>query len=218
QTIGLVYISSSLMTILIYFQPVLVALIAWFWLGELMTLKKITGLVIGFCGIIIVSMDGISNQVSIFGITLGLFTAFFWAFGVCYIKKTSSYVDALWMVALQSIIGGIILTGFGTFFENWTDILFTPVYFFGLIYGSTFGIPIALIIYYTLVNRGEAGKVSSFTFFVPIVSVLIGVLFLEDSLTYKLLIGLLLVVISIYLVSSSGNMKNSMKNNMKLKF
>ncbi len=80
------------------------------------------GLIIGFLGIVVVSVDGLTVHVSIIGVVLGLLMAFSWALGVVYVKKVSNEVDAFWMVSLQCIIGGAILIGTGTIFENWSAI------------------------------------------------------------------------------------------------
>jgi len=201
QTVGLVYLPGGLFSILVFFQPVLLGLFAWIWLGENMTPIKITGLIIGFTGIIVVSVDGLSVHVSVIGVVLGLLTSLSWAFGVIYVKKVSSEVNGYWMVAMQFIIGGIFLLITGSVFENWSAIEWNGTYLLALIYGATVGIPMAYIIYYTLVNAGEASKIGSYTFFVPIIAVVAGAIFLDEQITYTLIIGLLLVVISIYFVN-----------------
>src|SRR5689334_8787842 len=58
QTVGLMYLPSGLFSVLVYLQPVLVGLLAWFWLGESMSLVKVIGLVIGFVGVATVSSGG----------------------------------------------------------------------------------------------------------------------------------------------------------------
>ena len=204
QTVGLIYLPGGLFSVLVYFQPVLLSLFAWIWLGEHMSPIKITGLLIGFFGIAVVSVDGLIHHLSGIGVFLGLLTAICWAFGVFYVKKVSGEVDAFWMVALQCIIGGAVLLGVGTFLESWSAIVWNAKYFTGLGFGSTLGIPVAYVIYYSLVNAGDAGKVGAFTFLVPIISVLIGTIFLKEPVTYTLLAGLLLVVISISFVNYSG--------------
>lgn len=206
QTVGLIYLPGGLFSVLVYFQPVLLGIFAWIWLGEHMSPIKITGLFIGFIGIAVVSVNGLTDHVSVIGVILGLVTAICWAFGVCYVKKVSNEIDAYWMVALQCIIGGVVLLIVGTIFESWSAIVWNPVYWAGLSFGATFGIPIAYVIYYSLVNAGDAGKVGSFTFLVPIIAVFIGTVFLKEPLTYTLLTGLLLVVISIYFVNYKGKM------------
>lgn len=201
QTIGLSYLPGGLFSVLVYFQPVLLGLFAWIWLGEHMSLFKIMGMIIGFIGILVVSVDGLTIHVSIIGVVLGLLMALSWALGVVYVKKVSSEVDAFWMVSLQFIIGGVILIGTGTIVESWSDIEWNGKYLFGLGYGSTFGIPLAYIIYYKLIHAGEASKVGTFTFLVPIIAVIISTLFLYEPVTYRLVVGLLLVGLSIYIVN-----------------
>ncbi len=194
---------------LVYFQPVLLGLFAWIWLGEHMSPLKIIGLITGFLGIVVVSVDGLTVHVSVIGVVLGLLMALSWALGVVYVKKVSSEVDAFWMVSLQFIIGGVILMGMGTIVENWSAIEWNSKYLLGLGYGSTFGIPLAYIIYYKLINAGEASKVGTFTFLVPIISVFIGTVFLDEPLTYRLVVGLLLVGLSIYFVNYRGKKVNA---------
>ncbi|TVX93298.1 DMT family transporter [Paenibacillus agilis] len=209
QTVALNYLPGGLLSVLVYFQPVLLGLFAWIWLGEAMSPFKIIGLIIGFLGIVFISVDGLTVHVSIIGVVLGLLMALSWAFGVVYVKKVSKEVDAFWMVSLQFIIGGVILIGMGSIIENWSAIEWNGKYLFGLGYGSTFGIPLAYIIYYKLINAGEASKVGTFTFLVPIIAVFISTVFLDEPITYRLVIGLLLVGVSIYLVNYRGTKINT---------
>ncbi len=216
QTVGLNYLPGGLFSILVYFQPVLLGLFAWIWLGEFMTPLKIVGLLIGFIGIVIVSLDGLTFHVSVIGVSLGLISAVCWALGVIFVKKVSHKVDPYWMVSLQSIIGGIALLSTGTLFENWSDIIWNSHYIFGLSYGAIFGIPLSFLIYYKLINEGEASKVGSFTFLVPIIAVILGAVFLDEPVTYLLIVGLILVGLSILIVNykSREKLENTLKNNV----
>ena len=216
QTVGLNYLPGGLFSILVYFQPVLLGLFAWIWLGEFMTPLKIIGLLIGFIGIVIVSLDGLTFHVSVIGVSLGLISALCWALGVIFVKKVSDKVDPYWMVSLQSIIGGLALLGTGTVFENWSDIIWNSHYMFGLSYGAIFGIPLAFLIYYKLINEGEASKVGSFTFLVPIIAVILGAVFLDEPVTYLLIVGLILVGLSIIIVNyrSRDKLEDTIKNNV----
>lgn len=209
QTAGLLYLPSGLFSVLVYFQPILLGLFAWLLLGESLSPVKIFGLFLGFVGVAVVSVDGLTVHVSVIGVTLGLLTAVSWAFGVIYVKKISKEVDAYWMVALQCILGGAFLLGTGSVFESWSAIEWNWHYLSGLSFGATIGIPLAYILYYSLVNAGEASKVGSYTFLIPIVAVLLGVVFLGETVTYTLVIGMLLVAISIYFVNFQYKMKNN---------
>lgn len=204
QTVGLVYLPGGLFSVLVYFQPVLIGFFGWLWLGEQMTAKKGIGLLIGFLGVAAISADGFTGNISIVGVVLALLTAISWALGVVYVKKVSSKVDSLWLIAMQCVIGGVFLTGLGIGFEDVASIVWNGAYWSGLLYGTILGVPIAFLLYYKLVNEGEASKVASFTFLVPLISVISGYLFLGEAITYTLCIGLLLIVASIYLVNRSA--------------
>lgn len=205
HTIGLHYLPGGLFSVLVYFQPVLLGLFAWMWLGETMTPIKVTGLLIGFIGIIVVSAEHFTAQLSILGVVLGVLTAFFWAIGVVYVKKVSEEVDAYWMVAMQFTIGGVVLLVLGSVIESWSSIKWESMYLFGLGFGATMGIPVAYIIYYSLIRAGEASKVAVFTFLVPVISVFISTVFVGEPMTHTLWVGLLLVVLSICFVNYRKN-------------
>ncbi|WP_458120798.1 DMT family transporter [Paenibacillus sp. Z6-24] len=208
QTLGLLYMPSGLFSVLVYLQPVLVGLFAWMWLGESMSPLKIIGLVLGFAGVISVSAGGFSGHVAVIGVVLALVTALSWALGTVYIKKANQKVDALWMVAFQCTLGGLVLTISGSVTESWADITWNAPYLIGLIFGIIFGIALSWIIYFTLVGAGDASKVASYTFLVPLLSVFIGTLLLHEPFTWFLLLGLVLIGISIYLVNRKPRIVN----------
>ncbi|WP_046227444.1 DMT family transporter [Paenibacillus dauci] len=208
QTLGLLYMPSGLFSVLVYLQPVLVGLFAWMWLGESMSPLKIIGLILGFAGVISVSAGGFSGHVAVIGVVLALVTALSWALGTVYIKKANQKVDALWMVAFQCTLGGLVLTASGSATESWSAITWNAPYLIGLIFGIIFGIALSWIIYFTLVGAGDASKVASYTFLVPLLSVFIGTLILHEPFTWFLLLGLVLIGISIYLVNRKPRMLN----------
>jgi drug/metabolite transporter (DMT)-like permease len=207
QTVGLQYLPSGLFSVIVYLQPVLVVLLAWMWLKESLTVLKIVGMIIGFLGVVVVSMDGISGNISLLGILLALITGIGWAIGVVYVKKTSGLVHGLWLVAFQNIIGGLVLSGVGLSVENVADIQWNPLYLSSLLYGAILGVTGATAVYFKLMSSGESSKVSSFTFLVPLISVLIGTVFLDEPFTISLLGGLILILLSIYLINRKGTFK-----------
>lgn len=211
QTVGLIYLPGGLFSVLVYFQPVLLGILAWWFLGEEMTLAKIAGLILGFIGIFLVSIDGLTLYVSAIGVTLALATAFVWASGVIYVKKNKTRVDPYWMVVMQLIIGGAVLLMAGFTVEDVTTIQWNVELISSLIWGSTAGMAIAQILYYKLINEGEASKVGAFTFIVPIISVVISAIFLDEAITVNLFFGMILVGVSIYLVNYQRKQKYLIK-------
>lgn len=100
QTVGMVYLPGGLFSVLVYFQPVILGILSWWLLNEDMTVTKIFGLVLGFIGIVLVSVDGLIIPLSAIGVALALATALDWASGVVFVKKLKSRVDFYWMVVM----------------------------------------------------------------------------------------------------------------------
>ncbi|AWB43066.1 EamA family transporter [Paenibacillus sp. CAA11] len=201
QTIGLRYLPSGLFSVIVFLQPVFVGIFSWLWLGEPMFLRKIIGFILGFAGVAAVSAGGVSGHISIAGILLGIGSALSWGLGTIYVKKIGGRVDSIWLVTLQCVIGGILLMAGGLATEKWSDIHWNTPFTLDLLFISIFVIAIGWLIYYKLVNAGEASKVASYTFLIPLVAIVCGIVFLHEPFTMYLLLGLILIVTSILLVN-----------------
>lgn len=148
-----------------------------------------------------ISGGSFSGEISIVGVLLAVGTAVSWAIGTVYAKKIEQRVDVLSMIIVQFMIGGIILTAIGASIENWRDIQLNFSYMFGLLFGAILVIALGWLIYFTLVRLGEASKVASYMFVIPIVALMIGALFLNEPITLNILVGIILVTMSIYFVN-----------------
>ena len=204
QTYAIVYLPSGSAAVLVYLQPILVGLLAWPVLGETLTAAKVAGLLLGFSGIVAVSAGSFSGSVgalSPLGVTLGATSALCWALGTVFFKKYEARVSTLWAVALPFVAGGLMLTAVGLFVEDWGSITWNGTFVSSMLYSGVIGISLAWVIWFALVRAGEASRVASYIFFVPLTAVLIGVLFLDEPLGYTLLVGAAFVVSGIYLVN-----------------
>ncbi|GAB6988565.1 DMT family transporter [Paenibacillus pini] len=201
QTIGLGYTPAGLFSAIVFLQPVLLGLFSWLWLGESMTKMKLFGLIIGFAGVATMSVGGLTGDISTIGIILALITALSWAIGTVYVKKIGYKVDSLWLTAMQVTIGGIILLVVGTGMEDWSAVIWNIPFILDTLFISIFVIACGWYVYFKLIHEGEASKVGSYTFLIPIVSIFTSVVFLHEEVTINLLIGLILVLASILLVN-----------------
>ena len=210
QTYAIVYLPSGSAAVLVYLQPILVGLLAWPILGETLTVAKITGLLLGFSGIVAVSagsFSGAASALSPLGVTLGAVSALCWALGTVFFKKYEARVSTLWAVAVPFVAGGAVLTAFGLSVEEWGEITWNTPFVASILYSGLVGISLAWVIWFALVRAGEASQVASYIFVVPLTAVLIGVVFLDEPLGYTLLIGAAFVVSGIYLVNREPRSK-----------
>ncbi|WP_372813706.1 DMT family transporter [Paenibacillus sp.] len=201
QTIGLGYLPAGLFSAIVFLQPVLLGIFSWLWLGESMYRLKIIGLILGFTGVATISAGALTGNISLVGVLLALGTALCWAFGTVYMKKIGDRADSVWLVAMQLIIGGILLMGSGSVSEAWSSIQWDASFVAIMLFISIFVIALGWLTYFILIGTGEASKVASFTFLIPLVSITGSSLMMNEPITIHLGVGLLFVLVSILLVN-----------------
>ncbi len=201
QTFAIMLLPSGTAAVLIYLQPILTGLLAWFVLGESLSTAKIAGLLLGFSGIVAVSAGGFSGVVSPYGVAFAVGSALAWSLGTVYFKKVQDRVSMLWAVALPFLSGGIVLSALGLVIESPAEISPSGSLIESLLYSGLVGTGLAWLLWLGLVRAGEASRVAAYVFFVPLVSVAIGAIFLDERLSASLFIGAVLVVSGIYLVN-----------------
>jgi O-acetylserine/cysteine efflux transporter len=201
QTFAIMLLPSGTAAVLIYLQPILTGLLAWLLLGESLTPAKLAGLLLGFSGIIAVSFGGFSGVVSIAGVAFAVVSALTWALGTVYFKRVQDRVSMLWAVALMFLFGGIVLSALGLVIESPAEIPLAGGLVASVLYSGFVGTGLAWALWLGLVRAGEASTVAAYVFFVPLASVAIGALVLDERLSTSLFIGAVLVVSGIYLVN-----------------
>lgn len=201
QTFAVLYLPSGSAAVLIYLQPILVGLLAWMFLGEGLSATKLLGLGLGFSGVVAVSAGSLSGALSPLGVVFGVLAALSWAVGTVHFKRFGSRGSTLWFVAGTFLLGGAVLTALGLLIEPLSGIRWTGTFVASLLYTSVAGTGMAWVLWLSLVAAGEASRVAAYIFFVPLVSVVVGALFLGETLSYTLTLGAILVVAGIYLVN-----------------
>ena len=200
QTLAILQLPSGLASVLIYLQPVLVGVLAAPLLGESLSRFKVVGLLLGFAGIAVVSAGAFTGHVSALGVGYAVVGAVVWALGTIAFKTYADDVDAWWAVALPFLAGGLVLSAGGAAFEG-TDIDWSGEFVTAFLYASMVGTALSWSLWFGLVGSGEAGRAASYIFFVPLISLVIGAVFLDESLGLSLLVGAALVIVGVYLVN-----------------
>jgi len=201
QTVAIAYLPSGTAAVLIYLQPILTGFLSWPLLGEPLGPAKLAGLLLGFCGIVAVSVGGFSGAASATGIAFAASAAVAWSLGTVYFKKTQERVPMLWAIALSFLAGGVVLSAVGVFVESPPDVSWNGSFVASLSYTAVVGTALAWVLWLGLVRAGEASRVAAYVFFVPLVGIVIGAVVLDEPLSLSLLLGAALVVSGIYLVN-----------------
>jgi O-acetylserine/cysteine efflux transporter len=217
QTLTILYMPSGSAAVVIYLQPILVGLLSYLILDEPLSVAKVIGLFLGFAGVVVVSAGSLfaGSLGTPLGVTFGVGSALSWALGTVYFARYGQRLSILWAVAIPFSAGGIFLTALGFVLEPFSSISWNAEYVASFLYTSLVGTALTWMLWLGLVQAGEASRVSAYVFFVPLVSVLLGALFLGESLSFLLLAGAVLVVCGIYLVNrrpTAGGQQSARKD------
>lgn len=200
QTLALSDLPSGLSAVLIYLQPVLTAALAAPILGERIGVAGAGGLIVAFAGIVVVSLHAMEGHVSGVAISLAIGSALAWSLGTIVFKRQATQVDSWWAVAIPFVAGGVVLTAFGTAAEG-DHVTWSWSFIWGLGWASIVGTSLAWILWFALVRSGGASRTAASIFFVPLVAIVIGALFLGESVGPALLVGAALVALGVHLVN-----------------
>ena len=210
QTFAVLYLPSGTAAVVVYLQPILVGFLSYLILGESLSAAKVVGLFLGFSGVVVVSAGSFSaaSLGTPLGVAFGVASAVAWAFGTVYFKRHAERVSTLWAVGGPFLLGGVCLTALGLALEPLSEITWTGTFVASLLYTSLVGTAFAWMLWLGLVRAGEASRVAAYVFLVPLVAVLLGALFLGETVGSTLLVGAALVVSGIYLVNRPSEVGN----------
>ena len=197
------YIGAGLSAILFASLPFLVAFFAHYMLAEeKMSYLKLTGLTVGFLGIVLVFYGGLSfGPSSHWGMLALLGSSLSAAYANILVKRDLHYTDPILATALQMSLGAVLLLGAGTFLENWKDFHVTLRAAGSILYLSIFGSAIAFSLYFWTLKKTEATKMSLIAFVTPLVALLAGHWILNEPVTRRLTAGSLLVLAGILIIN-----------------
>ena len=198
------YISSGLAALLQATLPAFGLVIAHIHLpGERMTWVKTVGVVLGIVGVAVV----FSNQLAIAGgkalagcVALVL-SAFFAAYSNVLVKAYGKNLEPAILAAGQMFFGLIPLMVIGLLLEgNPLAFRWTPMALVSLLYLAVVGSVIAFLLYYWLVHNMDVTKSMMIALVTPVVAVVLGMVVLGEELSWRTIVGGLMIMAGIGLI------------------
>ena len=197
--LGMQYISAGEASILYYTQPIFVAGLAIFFLNEPFSLKKAAALIFGFVGTLLIFLENLSTSVASVGGLLVLSSAVAWAGGTVLYKKLVGNENFLPVTSVLLVSSGAFLLAFSLFFETTLAVSVSLV--LTLVYLIVVCSAIGIALYYYLLRRYEATRVSIWLFLVPVFGVLLGWLVLGEQVHPNAVVGIFCVGVSILILN-----------------
>ena len=188
--------------IIVGLQPIITAVIALFWFKENLIMRQWIGLIAGFVGVSIVLISGQQmGDFNIKGVALffSIISVLSISVGTLYQKRFGQGVDLItgsfYQYLMTSILLAIIAFTFETREVEWTMQLVLALVW--LIFGLS--VTAVLLLMY-LIRKGEAAKVASYFYLVPVFAATETWILFDEKLSLVAVMGMLLTVLGIYLV------------------
>ncbi len=205
------YLPSALVAILVSSAPL------WFvlldkpkWKENLNSRSTIFGLLVGFAGVIVLFYENIfdafsatGNAREIGGMALLIVGAVSWAGGSLYSKYKSTGsagVNSAWQMVSAAVAFFIcsFLRNEAAGFE-WAAVPLEA--WWSLIYLVVFGSIAGYSAYVWLLEVRPATQVSTYAYVNPVVAVLLGVFFANESITFLQVLGLIIILLSVLMIN-----------------
>jgi drug/metabolite transporter (DMT)-like permease len=207
---GLKSVSAGLGGLIVSANPVFTAALAALFLGEVLTWRKVIGLLLGIAGVAFIVWHRMSvGTDSLHGILFTLASLASIVAGTILFKLFAPK-GSLWIGnGIQNLAAGIVLTPIAFTFAETSEIvpsLRLVLAFSFLVLGGSI---LAYFLWFHLLKVCGATAASAYHFLMPPLGMLFAWLVLGEHLTFRDLLGIIPVALGIYLVTRPAALKRS---------
>jgi drug/metabolite transporter (DMT)-like permease len=204
-------IDSAVAAILDATVPLFTILIAHYLLhDDKMTLPKVLGLLMGFAGVfILMSKDIGASAGSLLGQLAVVLASAFYAGSSVYARKTTENTSGI-MRSAGPLVSAAAVMWLATFLvESPVEIPQLRITWIALLFLGILGSGVAFIMVYYLIHEIGPTRTTMVTYLFPLGGVILGVVFLNEQLSWQVLVGAVLVVLSL-VVANMGPQKQKL--------
>ncbi|HEX6034840.1 MAG TPA: EamA family transporter [Anaerolineales bacterium] len=197
-------IDSAIASILNATVPLFTIAIAHFWLSDdKITLQKALGLLVGFGGVVVLLSTDLSASVhsSVIGQGAVILAAIFYAWSAVFARRATQHVAGLARGAAPLITATIFMWPIAPFVEKPFQIPTLPLTWVAALWLGILGSGLATLMFYYLIHEIGPTRATLVTYLSPIGGVILGVIFLNEHLSWQLLVGTVLILGSLVVVN-----------------
>lgn len=204
------HLQSNEAAILNAFTPIATLVIGLFFFSQKIVTKQWIGLFVGIIGVMIMMNINLSTIFSnnIYYSLLMIFVTFCYGLGSHLTKKYLQKIDVLIVSFLTLGISAFFGFFYMVFAGKGTVKPFVNIEVFGGLLGlGVLCSGLAYLLFYYMVKEGSAEFATMVTYIVPVFASVWGFLFLNEPVTLKMVAGLLIVLLGVFITNSKKNSK-----------
>jgi drug/metabolite transporter (DMT)-like permease len=208
------YVPSGMASVLFAVFPFFVAIFSFIFIAsESLDIYKLSGIVIGFTGIVIIFSDSFSGDITdyLIGMFAIVLSAIMQAGIAITIKKYGHHLNPLSMNFVPMLIAGISMLLIGVVIEDTSTNSFGLNAVLSILYLAFFGSVITFTSYYWLLKKINIVILSFTAFITPITALILGYLVYNEQLSTKDFVGSAFVLVGVF----SANLGNLLRMRKK---
>jgi len=201
-------VASGLAALLVATVPLWMVLIDWLRpKGQRPTLGVIVGLLVGFAGMLMLVLVKGGNVASVdpLGAIVLTMACFWWSLGSIYSRHAPLPKSPLLVTAMQMLAGGALLGIASLAIGEWHGFSPSAVSLkslVSLLYLIVFGSLIAFSAYVWLLQVASPASVGTYAYVNPVVAVLLGWMFANESLTALMLVAAAVILAGVVIITT----------------
>jgi drug/metabolite transporter (DMT)-like permease len=207
-------IDSAVAAILDATVPLFTIIIAHYLLqDDKMTVPKVLGLLLGFAGVVILMSKDLGHSLgSIMGQLAVVLASVFYAGSAVYARKTTEALPGI-LRSAGPLLPATIVMWLATFLvDSPVEVPQLGITWIALLFLGILGSGVAFIMAYYLIHEIGPTRTSMVTYLFPLGGVILGVVFLNEELSWQLVVGAALIVLSLAVANiQSQKQENSVK-------
>lgn len=202
------YIPSGLAALIISVMPIFLVIINVISGKEQkqFNLKIILGFVLGCTGIVLIFKDNLADLAKpeyLWGVLAVFGASVFWALGSVYMKHTTFNTNPYTNATIQFISGGLGLLLFSLIFDDYSQLsAVTSDSLWALLYLILIGSLLSYLSYLYAIKHLPIVMVSTYAYVNPIIAILLGVIILNEKITWITILALVTTLYGVYLINS----------------
>ena len=208
------FISSGLTAVLFGTMPIVVAVLARLFLGDPLSARKLAGIVVGIAGVWTIFSDsvGFGGADAAAGMMAVLASVVCASLATVAAKKYAARYDPLITLSVPFAVSGLLVLAVAVPIESSNPFEYDFTTWFTVLYLAVLGSVAAFALYFWIIKRIDVTTLSYQTLIIPVLAVMIGWIFLNETVTIRLAVGTALILTGIALATAKSKRENiSMK-------
>jgi drug/metabolite transporter (DMT)-like permease len=176
--------------------------------GDPLTHRRVTGLFVGFAGIVTLVWPEMrigGGRQFLGGVIASQIACVGWAFGSTYARRRGHEENVLGAAAFEMLFGGLLLLAAGASIGEWRTLAFNPRTSAALAYLIVFGAIAGFSAYAYALKHLPVATVSLYAYANPIIAVALGTLVLDEPFNMRMAIAAAIVLAGMALVRTPDN-------------